>query len=226
MRDTCWVAMGTRWRGRRTWTVWRRRGAVRVALLQFAGVHAVAPVDSDRAVAALGGRHGAVPPPLAEDKPTLAKHSDGGVRDRCFGKMHFNRPAEPGLHGFDVAMTEDEITKAWMRDVKPRPFPENIRGETGAVASVPGPGSHLAECRQAAAGAIRRGGARDVHRAAGDCSSGGESKTVRAVGQFSGASFAVRFSGRGPGAVRRGEFHGSASGAGRRVADFRRFFGN
>ena len=27
--------------------------------------------------------------------------------------MHFNRPAEPGLHGFDIAMTEDEITKSW-----------------------------------------------------------------------------------------------------------------
>ena len=52
--------------------------------------------------------------PLAPDKPTLAKQfRKAGYQTAVFGKMHFNRPAEPGLHGFDVMMTEGEITKAW-----------------------------------------------------------------------------------------------------------------
>ena len=62
--------------------------------------------------------------PLASDKPTLAKQfQKAGYRTAVFGKMHFNRPAEAGLHGFDVVMTEDEIGRAWLEEVKPRPVP-------------------------------------------------------------------------------------------------------
>ena len=65
---------------------------------------------------------------LAADKPTLAKQfKKAGYRTAVFGKMHFNRPAEPGLHGFDVMMTEGEITRAWNKEVKPRPVPADVR---------------------------------------------------------------------------------------------------
>ncbi len=68
--------------------------------------------------------------PLAIDKPTLAKQfQKSGYRTAVFGKMHFNRPAEPGLHGFDVAMTEDEITKAWTAELKPRPVSVRAKRE-------------------------------------------------------------------------------------------------
>jgi choline-sulfatase len=66
--------------------------------------------------------------PLALDKPTLAKQfKKAGYQTAVFGKMHFNRPAEPGVHGFDIAMTEDEITKAWKAEVRPRAVPDDIR---------------------------------------------------------------------------------------------------
>ncbi len=66
--------------------------------------------------------------PLSPDKPTLAKQfKQAGYRTAVFGKMHFNRPAEAGLHGFDVMMTEGEITAAWNAEVKPTPIPEGIR---------------------------------------------------------------------------------------------------
>jgi choline-sulfatase len=66
--------------------------------------------------------------PLALDKPTLAKQfKKAGYQTAVFGKMHFNRPAEPGLHGFDIAMTEDEITKAWKADVQPRAVSDGVR---------------------------------------------------------------------------------------------------
>jgi choline-sulfatase len=65
--------------------------------------------------------------PLQADKPTLAKQfKKAGYRTAVFGKMHFNRPAEPGLHGFELMMTEGEIAKAWTAEVKPRPVPNNI----------------------------------------------------------------------------------------------------
>jgi len=65
--------------------------------------------------------------PLAPDKPTVAKQfGKAGYRTAVFGKMHFNRPAERGLHGFDVMMTESEITKAWAAEVKPRSIPAGI----------------------------------------------------------------------------------------------------
>ena len=66
--------------------------------------------------------------PLLTDKPTLAKQfKKAGYQTAVFGKMHFNRPAESGLHGFDIMVTEGEITKAWSAEVKPRAIAENIR---------------------------------------------------------------------------------------------------
>jgi len=69
-----------------------------------------------------------LPTPLALDKPTLAKQfKTAGYATAVFGKMHLNRAAAPGLYGFDVMMTEGEIRAAWMKDVKPRPVPPEMR---------------------------------------------------------------------------------------------------
>jgi len=61
---------------------------------------------------------------LSTSKPTLARQfKTAGYRTAVFGKMHFNQPGSPGLHGFDVAMTEDQINREWSirpkRDVPP-----------------------------------------------------------------------------------------------------------
>lgn len=59
---------------------------------------------------------------LAEDKPTLAKQlAASGYAPAVFGKMHFNVPGRPGLHGFDVACTEDVVRREWTRAVGPWP---------------------------------------------------------------------------------------------------------
>jgi choline-sulfatase len=68
-----------------------------------------------------------LPTPLSNSKPTLARQlKRAGFATAVFGKMHFNRPAEPGLHGFDVPVTEQELTRDWNRTVKPRPAPADI----------------------------------------------------------------------------------------------------
>jgi len=52
--------------------------------------------------------------PLSESKPTLAKQfKKASYQTAVFGKMHFNRPAEPGLHGFDHLLLEGELGKLW-----------------------------------------------------------------------------------------------------------------
>lgn len=51
-----------------------------------------------------------LPTPLSEEKPTLAKQfRRAGYRTAVFGKMHFNRPGTPGLHGFEHVLTEREL---------------------------------------------------------------------------------------------------------------------
>lgn len=102
--------------------------------VRFAAHHCNSPVCTPSRQSFLTGQlpHAAgvtvLATPLAVDKPTLAKQfQKAGYRTAVFGKMHFNRPAEPGLHGFDVMMTEDEITKAWSAGVAPRPLPADIR---------------------------------------------------------------------------------------------------
>jgi choline-sulfatase len=60
--------------------------------------------------------------PLADTKPTLAKQLRGsGYRTAVFGKMHFNQPSRPGLHGFEQLMLETDIPKAWKAAVTPKP---------------------------------------------------------------------------------------------------------
>jgi choline-sulfatase len=60
--------------------------------------------------------------PLSEERATLAKvlKSDG-ASTAVIGKMHFNRPGEAGMHGFDVAWTEDVVQKRWLRETGPVP---------------------------------------------------------------------------------------------------------
>lgn len=66
--------------------------------------------------------------PLSEDKPTLAKQlRQAGYRTAVFGKMHFNRPSHPGMHGFDSLLLETDLPKAWQAAVKPRPPAEGVR---------------------------------------------------------------------------------------------------
>lgn len=61
-------------------------------------------------------------------KPNFAKQlKAAGYQTAVFGKMHFNRPAAPGLHGFDVMMTEAEIGRAWQKEVRPPALPADIR---------------------------------------------------------------------------------------------------
>jgi choline-sulfatase len=69
-----------------------------------------------------------LPTPLSPDKPTLAMaFQNAGYQTAVFGKMHLNKPAARGLHGFDLMMTEGEVRKAWARDVRPAPIPPEIR---------------------------------------------------------------------------------------------------
>lgn len=66
--------------------------------------------------------------PLPEDKPTLAKQfQKAGYTTAVFGKMHFNRPGLPGMHGLDIAHTEDVLTRDWERQVQPAPLPPSIQ---------------------------------------------------------------------------------------------------
>lgn len=65
--------------------------------------------------------------PLRSDAPTLARQFQRAkYRTAVFGKMHFNRPGTPGLHGFDHLLTEGELQRAWLADVKPDPAPAGI----------------------------------------------------------------------------------------------------
>lgn len=66
--------------------------------------------------------------PLDESKPTLAKQLHAsGYATAVYGKMHFNRPGTPGLHGFQIACTEDVAQTRWLHDVGPEHVPEGIR---------------------------------------------------------------------------------------------------
>lgn len=68
---------------------------------------------------------------LDTGKPTLAKQlREAGYQTATFGKMHFNQPGTPGLHGFDVCMTEDRMNSAWRDQVKPAPLPEGVATQT------------------------------------------------------------------------------------------------
>ena len=60
--------------------------------------------------------------PLQDARATLAKALQSqGVSTAVMGKMHFNQPGKPGLHGFDVAWTEDVVQQRWTKAVGPVP---------------------------------------------------------------------------------------------------------
>lgn len=71
-----------------------------------------------------------LPTPLAEDKPTVAKQlRAAGYKTAVFGKMHFNRPSHPGMHGFEFLMTENDVVKAWSASVNPKAPPGELKGK-------------------------------------------------------------------------------------------------
>lgn len=60
--------------------------------------------------------------PLAADRPTVARHlANSGYNTAVIGKMHFNQPGQPGLHGFASAQTEDVVRRQWLAEVGPQP---------------------------------------------------------------------------------------------------------
>lgn len=66
--------------------------------------------------------------PLSESRPTLAKAlAAQGYFTAVFGKMHFNRPGRPGLHGFETACTEDIVQSLWSQAVGSQPDFGDIR---------------------------------------------------------------------------------------------------
>jgi choline-sulfatase len=69
-----------------------------------------------------------LPTPLSEDKPTIARHlREAGYTTAVVGKMHFNRPSRPGLHGFDSLMLEQDVTKAWAAEPAGQPSPPGVQ---------------------------------------------------------------------------------------------------
>jgi choline-sulfatase len=100
---------------------------------RFDGHHCNSPVCTPSRQTILTGQlpHAAgvtvLTTPLALEKPTLAQQfQKAGYQTAVFGKMHFNRPGAPGLHGFDIAETEDRITAKWSA-MSRRPAPEGMR---------------------------------------------------------------------------------------------------
>ena len=66
---------------------------------------------------------------LSEDKPTLTDSlKRAGYSTAVFGKMHFNQPGKPGLHGFDVAVTEDVLNRRWRAEHRAKPIPAGVPG--------------------------------------------------------------------------------------------------
>lgn len=64
---------------------------------------------------------------LSTAKPTLARQlKQAGYSTAVFGKMHFNRPGEPGLHGYDLCQTEDIMQRRWAAEVNPDRLPSGI----------------------------------------------------------------------------------------------------
>lgn len=54
--------------------------------------------------------------PLSEQRATLAKQCKAaGYATGVIGKMHFNTPSRPGLHGFDHAWCEDAVQREWAK---------------------------------------------------------------------------------------------------------------
>ncbi len=66
--------------------------------------------------------------PLRDESQTLAKVlKSEAFSTAVMGKMHFNQPGKPGLHGFDLAWTEDIVQRRWMQAVGPAPNLAHLR---------------------------------------------------------------------------------------------------
>jgi len=66
--------------------------------------------------------------PLSPDRLTVAKRLQAaGYKTAAMGKMHWNRPPEPGLHGFDLALADNAAVSAHRKSVQPKPVPADIR---------------------------------------------------------------------------------------------------
>lgn len=64
---------------------------------------------------------------LRDDQLTLAEQLRAeGYHTAAFGKMHFNRPPSPGIHGFEIALVDSAVQKAWRDQVRPRPVAAGI----------------------------------------------------------------------------------------------------
>jgi arylsulfatase A-like enzyme len=64
--------------------------------------------------------------PLDTSKPTLARQfKKAGYTTAVFGKMHFQTPGVPNLHGFDLCSTEDVLTSEWRQQVHPHALPSS-----------------------------------------------------------------------------------------------------
>ena len=139
-----------------------------------------------------------LPTPLSEDKPTLARQlKKAGYATAVFGKMHFNQPAKPGLHGFDVVHdrtgdharveSRDQAAAGARRAcaTKPQwhPFKDPARIWLNAD-KLPYPRyeSDMRSLYQFRSGRAVPGSAPDA--------------AVRDVGEFHGAALALRFSDR------------------------------
>src|SRR3984893_10674575 len=65
--------------------------------------------------------------PLSEDKPTIAKHlRQAGYHTAVFGKMHFNRAAHPGMHGFDSLVVDNDTPQAHCQQGTPARRPAGL----------------------------------------------------------------------------------------------------
>ena len=101
--------------------------AVWAPLLQLSRLHTLPPVhfhgDSCRHAAGVT----VLSTPLSEEKPTLAKQlAEAGYQTAVFGKMHFNRPGRPGLHGLATAVTEDVVMQQWKAEAPAQTVPSGI----------------------------------------------------------------------------------------------------
>lgn len=65
---------------------------------------------------------------LSAEKPTIARRLHGaGYKTAAIGKMHWNRPPEAGLHGFELALADRAAYELHQNSVKPKPAPPEIR---------------------------------------------------------------------------------------------------
>ena len=66
---------------------------------------------------------------LSEQKPTLARQCKAaGYATGIIGKMHFNTPSRPGVHGFDHALCEDAVQRLWQgRHFTPLPAETRVK---------------------------------------------------------------------------------------------------